>query len=186
MNGIWTTLIIASLVVMGVSAPNSVLTVAIAGIDSAVSSSVVLCGVYCFWGGVFQILSDSGLSARLAKLMSPIVRYLYGSSISDDVASDISANMSANLLGISGIATSTAISAISKLEQGNTVLSRSGAMLFVVSATSLQLLPTTVMGLRASMGSLAPSDIVLPTLIATAATTVLGVLLVNLCYGRAT
>lgn len=184
MNGIWTTLIIASLVVMGVSAPNGVLEACIAGVDSAVSTSVVLCGVYCFWGGMFQILCDSGLSARLSSVMSPIVRWLYGSSISEDVASDISANMSANLLGISGIATQTAISAIGKMEQGNTVLSRSGAMLFVVSATSLQILPTTVMGLRASMGSVASGDIVLPTLVATAVTTVLGVLLVNLAYGR--
>ncbi len=185
MNAIWTTLIIASLAVMGITNPHGVLQACIAGVDTAISSGMVLCGVYCFWGGMFSILSDSGLSAKLANVMSPVVRWLYGSSVDTDVACDISANMSANLLGISGIATSTAISAMGKLEKGNTTLSRSGAMLFVVSATSLQLLPTTVMGLRASMGSVASADIVLPTLIATAVTTVLGVLLVNVCYGRA-
>ena len=50
-------------------------------------------------------------------------------------------------------------------------------MLFVLNATSLQLLPTTVIALRLAMGSASPADIFLPTLLATAFTTLLGVLL---------
>ncbi len=173
-----------SLALLAIARPDSVLTVAIAGVDGAITSGVVLCGVYCFWGGIFQILSDSGLTAKLATIMHPIVRLLYGSNIDSAVAENISTNMSANLLGISGVGTQTAIAAMTQLEQGER-LSRNGAMLFVVSATSLQLLPTTVMGLRASMGSVASSDIVLPTIIATAITTTLGILLVNVAYGRA-
>ncbi len=184
MNAIWTTLLIGSLALAAILSPSTVLSVAIAGVDSALSSAVVLCAVYCFWGGMFQILSDSGLTAKLAHVMQPIVRLLYGCNIDPVVAENISANMSANLLGISGVGTQTAITAMTQLERGDS-LSRSGAMLFVVSATSLQLLPTTVMGLRASMGSATPSDIVLPTLIATAVTTALGILLVNVSYGRA-
>lgn len=61
-------------------------------------------------------------------------------------------------------------------------LPRSMAMLFVINATSIQLLPTTVMSLRASMGSLNAADIALPTLIATIATTFLGVLLTSLMF----
>jgi spore maturation protein A len=62
-------------------------------------------------------------------------------------------------------------------------LSRSGAMLFVVNATSVQLIPTTVIGLRASMGSTNSADIILPNLLATLATSVLGISLVFLFYG---
>ncbi len=61
-------------------------------------------------------------------------------------------------------------------------LPRSMAMLFVINATSIQLLPTTVMSLRASMGSLNAADIVLPTLIATIATTFLGIVLTSLMF----
>ena len=63
-------------------------------------------------------------------------------------------------------------------------LSRAGAMLFVVNATSVQLLPTTVIGLRASLGSVNPSDIILPNFIATVITSVIGVALVFVAYGR--
>lgn len=58
-------------------------------------------------------------------------------------------------------------------------------MLFVVNATGIQLVPTTVIGLRASLGSLSPADILLPNLLATAVTAVFGVALVFACYGRA-
>ena len=64
-------------------------------------------------------------------------------------------------------------------------LSRAGAMLFVINATSIQLVPTTVVGLRASCGSANPADIVLPTLLCTLATTVLGVAFVFFGYGVA-
>lgn len=61
-------------------------------------------------------------------------------------------------------------------------LPRSMAMLFVINATSIQLLPTTVMSLRASMGSVNAADIVLPTLVATIVTTFLGVFLTSLMF----
>ncbi|MBR2974901.1 MAG: hypothetical protein IKC47_04070 [Clostridia bacterium] len=94
-------------------------------------------------------------------------------------------NLSANLLGISNAATPSAINAITLMEGDNVKLSRKGAMLFVINATSIQLFPTTVVGLRASYGSAAPTDVALPTLLCTLATTFLGILLVNFVYGRA-
>ena len=57
-------------------------------------------------------------------------------------------------------------------------------MLFVVNATSVQLLPTTVIGLRASMGSADPSDIILPNLLATIVTSIVGIALVFVAYGK--
>ena len=53
-------------------------------------------------------------------------------------------------------------------------------MLFVVNATSLQLIPTSVVALRIAAGSVSAADIILPTMLATAFSTVLGVLLVKL------
>ena len=66
----------------------------------------------------------------------------------------------------------------------DTVLSRAGAMLFVVNATSVQLVPTTVIGLRASMGSASPADILLPNLLSTFITSVVGIALVFVAYGK--
>ena len=88
------------------------------------------------------------------------------------------------MLGVGNAATPSAIAAINVLEKDEK-LSRAGAMLFVVNATSVQLIPTTVIGLRASMGSANPSDILLPNLISTIITSVVGVALVFVAYGKA-
>ncbi|MEG2158427.1 MAG: hypothetical protein RRY18_00960, partial [Clostridia bacterium] len=65
---------------------------------------------------------------------------------------------------------------------GEEKASHAMVMLFVINATGLQLLPTTVMGMRASLGSFNPADTILPTLICTLASTLLGIALVTLFY----
>ena len=80
-------------------------------------------------------------------------------------------------------ATPSAIEAIRRLEHGET-LSRAGAVLFVVNASGVQLVPTTVIGLRAQAGSASPSDILLPTFISTVLTAVVGIALVCLAYPK--
>ena len=93
-----------------------------------------------------------------------------------------SCNLSANFLGLPGAPTPLGIQACKKFcEQKNAYASD---MLFVLNATSLQLLPTTVIALRLAAGSSAPADIFLPTLLATLCSTVVGALLVFLARNR--
>lgn len=175
---------IASLLVVTVVNPSAALGAAMDGATSAVTTAMSLCAVYCLWNGIFGVLEQSKLVETLSRVTKPVTKFLYG-KLNETAAGYIAINMSANLIGVSNAATPSAQKAIEIMEKDNTSLSRAGAMLFVVNATSIQLIPSTVMGLRASMGSLSPSDIILPTFISTAVTTVLGVLLVNLAYGRA-
>ena len=58
------------------------------------------------------------------------------------------------------------------------------AMFFVINATSVQLIPSSVMGLRTTMGSISPADIILPTILATLLSTVIGVILVRVFCRR--
>lgn len=89
-------------------------------------------------------------------------------------------NVSANMLGIGNAATPMGIKAMQALDDGSGKANFAMIMLIVINATSIQLLPTTVIGLRATAGSSSPADIILPTILATFATTILGIFLVHM------
>ena len=52
-------------------------------------------------------------------------------------------------------------------------------MFFVINATSIQIIPSSVMALRSSMGSLSPADIIIPTILATLISSIVGIILVK-------
>lgn len=183
MNIVWTVVTVVALVALTITNPQGVLTVCLDSSAQALTTALGLCGVYCLWLGIFNVAEKCKLVEGLAKCFSRLNKFLYG-NIEKAAESYISLNLASNLLGVGNAATPSAISAINALEKGET-LSRSGAMLFVINATSVQLIPTTVIGLRASMGSANPSDILLPNLLSTIVTSIVGVALVFLAYGKA-
>ncbi len=95
----------------------------------------------------------------------------------------IALNMSANMLGLGNAATPMGINAMKRLDDGSGIANHAVIMLIVLNATSIQLLPSTIIGLRANAGSLSPADIVLPTLLSTACTFLLGIFLVKM-FGK--
>jgi spore maturation protein A len=95
----------------------------------------------------------------------------------------ISINLSANLLGLGGAATPYGIKAAQLLD-ASPHAEYASCMLFALNATSIQLLPTSVVGIRAALGSGSPADIVLPTIICTTLSTVIAVTLTFLFLGR--
>ena len=101
----------------------------------------------CFWSGVMELLQASGLAERLSRLMAPVLRPLFGSASQDKQAMEaVSANVTANLLGLSNAATPLGLRASERLY---VLAGRSGApdtvlTLIVLNATSIQLIPSTV------------------------------------------
>ena len=182
MNIVWTVVTVVALAALTITNPQSVLTVCLDSSSQALTTALGLCGVYCLWLGIFEVADKCQLVTKLSRCFARLNKFLYGNV--EKVASDyISLNLASNLLGVGNAATPSAISAINVMEKGET-LSRAGAMLFVVNATSVQLIPTTVIGLRASLGSANPSDVLLPNLISTVVTSIVGVLLVFVAYGK--
>jgi spore maturation protein A len=95
----------------------------------------------------------------------------------------VSLNLTANLLGMSGATTPMGIKAVSELEK-HPFAEYQIAMFFVINATSVQLIPSSVLALRSSMNSASPSDIILPTILATLLSSVIGIILVKLLIKR--
>ncbi len=148
--------------------------------SSALELAIELCAVYAVWLGMLEIVEQSGLSNKLAKLLRPIIKKLF--NVEDiETQKAIALNMSANILGLGNAATPMGINAMKRLDDGSGKATPAIIMLIVINSTSIQLLPTTIIGLRASAGSTNPSDIILPTIIVTFCTFFLGILLVKIC-----
>ncbi|MDD3831666.1 MAG: hypothetical protein PHW00_03295 [Clostridia bacterium] len=149
----------------------------------SLSLCLSLCCVYCFWLGMFNILTQCGAVEWLSRILNPIVNKLYG-NVNKEAQQYICLNLSANLLGVSNASTPSAVKAVNHIYKGETHLTRPTAMLLVINATGMQLIPTTVISLRASAGSINASDIILPTLIVTTISTAVGIIATSICYKK--
>lgn len=182
MNVIFTCFMIISIIILLFCEPNLVLSSMLAGGEKALSLSLKMVVIYAVWLGIFEILDKTGLSNKLSKLLKPINKWLYG-DIPTRANDFISLNMTANILGMSGATTPMGIRSVLELEKyPNTEYAI--AMFFVINATSIQLIPSSVLALRTSLGSSSPTDIILPTILATFLSTIIGVLLVKILIKR--
>lgn len=175
MAGVWVALMIGSLVKMIFTSPESVLTVMTESVTQSFELCIKLAGAYCVWLGFISIMREIGALSAVGSLLRPVTKKLFG-VLSPRAEEYISVNMSANLIGVANASTPTAVKATEEMGKGKTNLTRGMAMLFLINASGLELLPSTVMGLRASAGSSSPADIFLPCLIVTVVTTALSIL----------
>lgn len=181
MNTVFAVICLISLVVLTVKNPDEVLLAATDGATKAVTLSITLSAIYLIWSGILQIAEKSGLCEKLSRILAKPLVLLFPKA-DYETKKLISVNVSANLLGMGGIATPPAISATKRMtdredDDGATTL-------FVLASTSVQLLPSTVISLRQSAGSISPTDIFLPTLLSTLAATIIGLSLCKIFKNR--
>ena len=161
--------------------PDGFLSALLAGGQKAATLSLSLLAVYCVWLGFFKVMEKSGLAGKLSNAVYPLAKRLFRSEDREALYL-ASGNLSANFLGLPGAPTPLGIKAVEKFCAAKN--DYAADMLFVLNATSLQLLPTTVIALRLAAGSSAAADIFLPTLLATLVSTLLGAMLVFLTRKR--
>lgn len=174
MNVIFTVIFIASMIAIAIIAPDRLLPCLLGGAESAAKMALTLFCIYAVWMGLSALAEKSGLSRGAARALKPLTGRIFKTR-SDAACQNLAMNISCNLLGLGGAATPYAVSAIAELEKEHNSFAQK--LLFVINATSIQILPTTVIALRASAGSLSPSDIFLPSLVCTAVSTLLAVIL---------
>ena len=162
MSVIWTVMVGASvLCALALGNGEAVAAAALEGAAAGVELCISMTGVMCLWLGVMEIMRRSGLAAGLSRALRPVLRRLYPDFARDDGVMDaVSANVSANLLGLGNAATPLGLEA-ARLMAGRTpgVASDSLCMLVVCNTASIELIPTTVASLRAAAGCAAPFDI---------------------------
>lgn len=181
MNPVFAGVFFASALLFLFARPEAFLSALLAGGQKAAVLSLSLLSSYCVWLGFFRVMEASGLSQKLSRLAVPLTRRLFRSN-DQNALFLASSNLTANFLGLPGAPTPLGIRAAAAFsEQGNDY---AADMLFVLNATSLQILPTTALSLMLSAGAAAPYSILLPTILATLFSTLTGALLVRLTAGR--
>ena len=134
---------------------------ALTGAQSAVELCLSMAGAICLWSGVMTLMDRCGLSEKLAGLLRPLLRRILPNASRDsETLAALSANVSANLLGLGNAATPLGIRAATRMAQGcSGVASNELCRLVVLNTASIQLLPTTVAAVRSAHGCAAPFDI---------------------------
>ena len=139
-----------------------------------------LVGTLCLWLGLFRIAEKSGLIAVLSKALAPLFRRLMPEIPSNHPAlGSITMNMAANMIGLDNAATPIGLKAMKELQELNpikAIASNAQILFLVINTSSVTLLPVTVFMYRAQQGSVDPTSVYIPILLATSASTLAGVL----------
>ena len=187
MNYLWIAMVLISIVCALVTGNVAQLsTAAFDGAKAAAELCITLAGIICLWSGLMKVIEKGGLMNIIARLLSPVFRLLFKNSHDKPAMAALSANQTANLLGLGSAATPFGIEAAKKLHllEPGTIASDDLCTLVVLNSSSIQLIPATVGALRATLGSTAPFDI-LPAVWFTSAISVVAGLLAARMLRRA-
>ncbi|MBS4023073.1 MAG: nucleoside recognition protein [Dethiobacter sp.] len=171
-NLIWFLMMFAGLVVAALTGRVEAVTAAVfSSAEKAVSIAFSLVSVMTFWLGMMKLIEESGLINWFVRVLRPLVNFLFPRVPRDHPAMHaILMNMSANLLGMGNAATPFGLKAmqeLQKLNHNSSTASDEMCTFLAVNTSSLTLVPTTVIALRAATGSLNPTEIVGTTIVAT-------------------
>ena len=153
-------------------------------VESAVNLSITMLGTMCLWSGIINVAANTKIMKGMNKLLKPIVKFLFPEIRENKKAqNEISMNMVANILGLGNAATPLGLKAMDTLQEENKnkqELSNSMIMLIVINTASIQIIPTTIIAIRSSLGAENPTSIIVPVWIATICAAIVGVTVTKL------
>ena len=132
------------------------------GAQAGITLCISIAGSVCLWTGVGKLMERIGLTDKLSKILSPVLGRIFPSFKKDSIfAGALSANVCANFLGLGNAATPMGIQAAKRLagRSSKGVACDELCRLIVLNTASIQLIPTNVAAVRASLGCSSPFDI---------------------------
>lgn len=183
MSVVWVGMITVSLLCGLVTGKGeAVASAAVTGAADAVQLCISMAGLMCLWTGVMEVMKRSGLSEKLSRLLSPILRWLFPDCREDAaIRAAVSANVSANLLGLGNAATPLGLEASRLMAAKSVGVASDSLCMFVVCNTaSITLIPTTVASIRVAQGCSTPFDILPATWFASTLSVLAGILAAKL------
>ena len=141
--------------------------------EQTVNLCITMFGTICLWNGIMKIAIKTSLIEKLTKFLKPAISFIFPEIKNDKkISKEISMNMVANILGLGNASTPLGLKAMESMQKQNSdksTLSNSMAMFILVNTASLQIIPTTVISIRSSLGSEDPTKIILAVWVATVA-----------------
>ena len=180
-NYIWFIMIFFGIIVALITGNGEAMSNAIIGsVDTTVNFIIGLVGLMCFWCGVMKVAEKSGLTEKLAKLMKPILKLIFKEAAKDEKAlGAIVMNITANMMGLGNAATPFGIKAMEEMNRLNKDKGKASndmALFLVLNAACIQLVPSTIISIRAATGSVNPGVIILPAILSTAIAAMAGII----------
>lgn len=180
LNYLWAGMVIAG-VIFGIltGKTNEVSEAFLSSSKEAVSLCITMAGVVAMWSGIMEIAKESGLTTALSRKMKPLIRLLFPGIPKDDIANEyIATNMMANILGLGWAATPSGLLAMKELHRLNKekeTASNDMCTFLVINISSLQLIPINIIAYRMQYGSVNPTQIVAPSIVATLVSTLVAI-----------
>ncbi len=147
--------------------------------ENTVNLILTLFGTVCLWNGLMKIVENTSLIKKIAKLISPFMKILFPDvEKGAEEYEEISMNIVSNILGLGNAATPIGLRAMKTMQNKNkdkNKLSNSMAMFIIINTASIQLIPTTVIAIRTSLGSAEPTKMLIPIWGATIGAAIAGV-----------
>ena len=188
LNYIWSGMIIISLILSFFNGTTgSVCTALCDGAAEGVSLAIGIAGIMAFWTGIMKIAENSGLVNIIAMVFKPLIGFLIPEAKKDkEVCGAVAMNMTANFFGMGNAATPLGLNAMRSLSRYSDGKSASDSMcmLAVINSASIQLIPSTLIAIRAATGSGAPAEIMVPIWIVSVVTFLFGVMVCRFIGGR--
>ena len=182
----WCTMVVGAILFACLTGRSAeVLKAALDGMGKAIEVTFSLAAGYLLFCGLAEIMKALRIPEKISRLLQPLLNVLMPHC---RVAGEhIALNLSMNMLGAGNAATPPGIKAmqlLSQAEEQTPQMRHDRYMLLILNATSVQLIPTSMLALRTAAGSAEPNAILLPTLICTGASTLTGVILGLVCRER--
>ena len=153
--------------------------------EMAVNLTITLLGTMCLWNGLMEIALNTRLINVINKILNPFVNFLFSENKENKkIHEEISMNITANLLGLGNAATPLGLKAMNSMQERNDNKERltdDMATLIILNTASIQIIPTTVIGIRMSLGSLQPTRIIFAVWFSTICAAIVGITVTKIC-----
>ncbi|MDF2614157.1 MAG: nucleoside recognition domain protein [Clostridia bacterium] len=189
LNYLWSFMIIFSIIISGFNGGMREVTAsALSSAQGAVELCIKMGGIVALWMGVMRIAEKAGIINALARKMTPILDFLFPEVPRDHPARKyIATNLIANFLGLGWAATPPGLKAMTELQKLNknkSIATHSMCMFLIVNISSVQLISINMISYRTSYGSVNPTEIIAPCIIATLFSTLTSITFAKMMYRK--
>ena len=190
LNYIWAFMIIIGIIYGSLTGHMAELSnAALDSAKEAVTLCITMLGVMALWVGLMQIAQKAGIIASMTKKLRPFLLFLFPRLRYEDIALEyISTNVVANILGLGWACTPAGLKAmeeLGKIKRKNkackdpTAASNEMCNFLILNISSLQLIPVNIIVYRSQYGSVTPTSIIMPAILATTCSTLAGILFIK-------
>lgn len=187
MSVIWSSIVILSIAIsFFVGSTNGVLGIITKSSMNSVETLLTIIGMTCFWSGMFNIFSKTKCIKVVSRLLNPIINKIFGGTLSQKELEYVSLNITSNVIGVGNAATVYGVKAMEEMQKNNLNKRKASynmSLFAVINTASVQLIPTSIISYRILYASANPNMIIIPNLVISLASLLVGIGIYKLIEG---